>query len=198
MEKKRAVETLLYYYRLVGLSTAVFKACFSQSVLYCGYCIIMLLYSLPRRLCSSTIIMGSSRLPRYKPMISSLSNLKLSYISDSYPNYRYKNVRNKTREMRRSRQPCGQRSCFTWNVGKSLSLVDRIKHDDYKTIILLEHIFRNSELWHEVLVLNVHWPHLMPKPLLILIGSSFTQFKFVLCHSNWTKNTKPLLIQRHF
>lgn len=47
------------------------KACFSQSVVYCGYCITMLLYSLPRRTFFSSIIMGSSRLPHYISMIPS-------------------------------------------------------------------------------------------------------------------------------
>lgn len=52
---KRTAERRLYYiitvwlvYQQLYLNGS--KACFSLSVLYCGYCIIMLLYSLPRRL----------------------------------------------------------------------------------------------------------------------------------------------------
>lgn len=75
---KRTAERRLYYiitvwlvYQQLCLNGS--KACFSLSVVYCGYCITMLLYSLPRRLFffSRIIIMGSSRLPRYIPMIPS-------------------------------------------------------------------------------------------------------------------------------
>lgn len=50
MEKNRLyyIITVWLVYQQLCLNGS--KACFSMSVLYCGYCIIMLLYSLPRRL----------------------------------------------------------------------------------------------------------------------------------------------------